>query len=276
MADDPAGPASHDGTRSYREILDDPFIDKSVRSSLIADSALGHTATVLVQRGDRETALLVLEVERVLLEPDEWNGLDLILEVSPEASALFTEEALDKLRTVCFEISGRLGYGINGLFVRQILPEIGPEWKEQLKQQLVNKRPTNHARKVRSLPATPVEDYLSFTNPGEVTLYRALKQIQGQGLPKDETIGIYPLPGVRLLGKTWEPDVLVTYKGHAGIIELDGPHHNGRAAFDKSRDHLYLDSGVAFVDRIPVEVLNDPTELTQHLMRFLRRMTGGK
>jgi hypothetical protein len=116
-----------------------------------------------------------------------------------------------------------------------------------------------------------MEDGLSFTNEGELTVYLALKLLQ-ETLPADRTIGIFPLAGGRIPGHTWEPDVLVTYKNRAGVLEIDGPHHNARRAMDMSRDHLLRDAGVAFVDRIPVETVSDPKELGAALTRFIRRV----
>ncbi|MFE2065930.1 hypothetical protein ACFXDH_26715 [Streptomyces sp. NPDC059467] len=69
-----------------------------------------------------------------------------------------------------------------------------------------------------------------------------------------------------------EPDFLVTYKGRVGILEIDGTHHNARRALDVTRDHLMHDSGIAYVDRVPVEALENPTELGQVIDRFLRRL----
>jgi len=133
------------------------------------------------------------------------------------------------------------------------------------------KRPTNHARRVRSEPPRFVEDGLSFTNDGELAVYRMLKKIQ-TSMPSDETIGIFPLPGGRLPGKTWEPDVLVTYKRRVGVLEIDGPDHNARRAMDMSRDSIWLDSGVAYVDRITVEAVTNPKELELFLRKFLKRV----
>ena len=41
---------------------------------------------------------------------------------------------------------------------------------------------------------------------------------------------------------------------------------------DMSRDNLWLDAGVAFADRIPVETLSDPIELEGTLRKFLKRL----
>jgi hypothetical protein len=42
---------------------------------------------------------------------------------------------------------------------------------------------------------------------------------------------------------------------------------------DMTRDSLWLDAGVAFVDRIPVEALSDPRELDSSLKKFLKRLS---
>lgn len=124
---------------------------------------------------------------------------------------------------------------------------------------------------MRNGPARYVEDWLSFTKAGELTVYQALKKLQ-DSVPHDDAIGIFPLADGRIPGKTWEPDILVTYKGRAGVLETDGPHHNARRAMDTSRDHLWLDAGIAFVDRVPAEALSDAEELTAVLRRFLKRL----
>jgi hypothetical protein len=42
---------------------------------------------------------------------------------------------------------------------------------------------------------------------------------------------------------------------------------------DMTRDSLWLDAGVAFVDRLPVETLSDPRELDSSLRKFLKRLS---
>jgi hypothetical protein len=258
--------------RTYTEMLSDRRLTRSEEMSIKADAALGLTAVLLQQRGQQETAMLLLDVIQPVLEQgDETWEYQLWLEVAPEHLEEFTKDAITAIDRTCCEVSARRGYGIFDVSVREILPEVGPEWRENLRQQSNGKRPTNHARRMRPEPSRPREDGLTFTNDGELTVYRALKRLQ-ESSPRDETIGIFPLAGGRLPGKTWEPDVLVTYKGRAGILEIDGPHHNARRAMDTTRDHMWLDAGVAFVDRIPVEALSDPKELEASLRRFLKRL----
>lgn len=64
----------------------------------------------------------------------------------------------------------------------------------------------------------------------------------------------------------------MTYKKRVGVLEIDGPQHNARRAMDMSRDNLWLDTGVAYVDRITVEALANPRELEAFLRKFLKRL----
>lgn len=233
---------------------------------------MGGGAALLLLRGNRDIASLLLEVERVIPEYDRENeSRDIWLEVRPEAILRFSG-ATDKIRETLVEFANRKGYGIDWVGIREILPDIGPDWREQLRERLDGKRPTNQGRRARVDAPRHVDDGLSFTNAGELKVYRALKRIQEQDLRNDETIGIFPLAGGRVLGRTWEPDLIVTYKGRAGVLEIDGPYHNQRRAMDVTRDHIFRDSGVAFIDRIPVEAVDDDGELMGALRRFLRRL----
>ncbi|WP_189309844.1 hypothetical protein [Streptomyces brasiliensis] len=121
-----------------------------------------------------------------------------------------------------------------------------------------------------------MEDNLAFTNEGEQRVYQLLKHRQESVLPVEETIAIFPLPNGRIAQRTWEPDFLVTYKGRAGTLEIDGPHHNARRALDVTREHLMRDSGIAYVDRVPVETLESRVELERVIDRFLRRLAEAR
>lgn len=263
-----------DESKTYRELLDDPFLDSNDRIRLMADSTIAHAVTLLVQRNDRESAELILNVERFHTQyDDQGSSWDIWLEVANENLAPFTDEWLERFREICQEVSTRLHYEYFYIGLREILPDVGPSWRTQLNDQIrSSRRPTNQGRRVRLQPPRFAEDHLAFTNEGEHVVYSALRKIQENDLPREETIGIYPLAGGRIPGRTWEPDFLVTYRGRAGVLEIDGPHHNSRRALDVTRDHLLRDAGIAFVDRIPVEGLQDPAELNASLRRFLRRL----
>jgi hypothetical protein len=267
------GSNGQEKAQTYAEMLEDSSLPGD-RAQIRAQATLGLAAHLLLQRGEDKIARLLLDVIRLDVEvvDDRWEPDKLWLEVAPEHMRAFGDPVVDKIRDACDEIERRRDYQISLAGVREALPDIGPGWQESLRQQLAGgTRPTNHARRVRSEPPRFVEDGLSFTNDGELAVYKMLKKLQAS-MPGDETIGIFPLAGGRLPGKTWEPDVLVTYKKRAGVLEIDGPQHNARRALDMSRDNLWLDTGVAYVDRITVEALTDPRELEAFLKKFLKRL----
>jgi hypothetical protein len=265
-------PGAQARPQTYDELLANDRLDHGERLRLQGEAVVSLAAHLLIGRGHDKIVGLLLDVERIEVEPreDRFDDDSLWLEVAPEHLPGFTEDVVSKIKEACSEIDKRKGYGMWCAGVREVLPELGPGWQDNLRQ-LLGGRPTNHARKIRIEPPRWVDDSLCFTNDGELAVYRALKKIQAI-YPSDDTIGIFPLPGGRLPGKTWEPDVLVTYRKRAGVLEIDGPHHTGRRAMDMSRDSLFLDAGVAFAHRIPVEVLNDPRELDASLKKFLKRL----
>jgi hypothetical protein len=124
------------------------------------------------------------------------------------------------------------------------------------------------------LPSTgqwPMADGLTFGSKAEIVVWNELKSVQAM-LPRTETIGIVPNCVLRVAGHEFSPDFVVTYKGRAGIIEVDGPHHRGRYAADRQKDELELDAGVKYAYRIPVEDVSVPAHLYGHFERFLKRL----
>ncbi|WP_329119708.1 hypothetical protein [Streptomyces sp. NBC_01465] len=275
MADQPVRGDSNgpQRPRTYDEIIKDSWTTEEEQTRAQADSLLGHMAALLFQRGDTKhvQALLLVRGASIEYDPQDQTN-DLWLEFDPGNKPIFTEDAQTMLRRVFEQVSGRLGYGVSWLGFRETLPRIGPDWRERLQEMMSAERPTNQAR--RTMPEKPqwVLDGLAFTNSGEKRVYQALKHLQEKELSAEDTISIFPLPNGRVLGHTWEPDLLVTYRGRAGVLEIDGPNHRARRAMDHSRDHLLRDAGVAYVDRIPVEVIDNRDELLASLKRFLRRL----
>src|SRR5258708_7586502 len=53
--------------------------------------------------------------------------------------------------------------------------------------------------------------------------------------------------------RTREPDFLVCQDGKWGILEVDGPFHEGLAAQDHDRDRLFRDYGIRVVERFKSE-----------------------
>ncbi|MEV5175056.1 hypothetical protein AB0L10_29140 [Streptomyces flaveolus] len=258
---------------SYEEMLRDRTLNNDQRDALVAEMLVAYISVLLARRGDAPTARLMLLVERWKLEwDDEAQEKDLQLEVDPANKHHFTEDLIAKLKDLCSEVSDRFGLGVNWVEVKETLPVVGPGWRELVQREISGERPTNQARRLQPGPRRWLEDNLAFTNEGEQCVYRALKHRQEKVLPAEATISIFPLPNGRIAQRTLEPDFLVAYKGRVGILEIDGPHHNARRALDVTRDHLMHDSGIAYVDRVPVEALENPAELQQVIDRFLRRL----
>ena len=257
---------------TYDELLANDRLDQDERLRLQGEATISLAAHLLIGRGQDKIVGLLLDVDRIKVDPreDRYDDDSLWLEVATEHMPGFTEEVIDKIKEACTEVDRRKSYGIWLAGVRETLPDVGPGWQDNLRQ-LLGGKPTNHARKIRNEPPRWVDDGLNFTNDGELKVYRALKKLQAM-YPSDDTIGIFPLPAGKLPGRTWEPDVIVTYHKRVGVLEVDGPHHTGRRANDMSRDSLWLDAGVAHAHRIPVEALNDPRELDAALRKFLKRL----
>lgn len=114
-------------------------------------------------------------------------------------------------------------------------------------------------------------DGLKFGSEQEITVYKALRAKQ-KALPAEFSIGIMPGGALVTADKRFWPDFVVTYGKKAGGIEVDGPHHHGRAVADRSRDNYLRDAGLAWVDRIAVEDTADPTELSLFVDTFLNRL----
>lgn len=145
-------------------------------------------------------------------------------------------------------------------------------WREgRIQARLSDVGPNNQAA-YRSLPENPPSRHgLKFFNEAEAAVYDALVRAQ-QRLAPEATVGILPGAGVRVPGRTFWPDIVVTYRGRAAAIEIDGPHHRNRAAADQSRDRQLMDAGMVLVERIVVEDTADPADLDLFVERLLARL----
>lgn len=262
---------------TYREYRTRGEVPRDRHDELLIDETMSLIIGMLRQRRDRETVALLTRTARIELEHDDdrWNDGEqtLYIEYEPEDGPDF-ESHEEVLQDVCRYAARRAFLPISGLLVRETLPVVGFGWREQALSTIKGDRPTNQARRVRAETAAPtfVEDSLAFTNEGELKVYRALKRMQENDFPGDDTIGIYPLASGRIPSHTWEPDFLITYQGRTGVLEVDGPHHNQRRALDTTREHLLRESGIATVDRVTVEAVDDQNELEKTLRRLMRNL----
>jgi hypothetical protein len=81
----------------------------------------------------------------------------------------------------------------------------------------------------------------------------------------------FPLPTASRGGVLKEPDIVVVFKGHIGIIEVDGAYHTGRAADDHKRDVFFEQSGI-YVKHFNGDDVR--ASVTTVVDTFIRLLTG--
>lgn len=127
-----------------------------------------------------------------------------------------------------------------------------------------------------ALAAGWAEDGLWFASSAELQVYHYLRRRQRVTDPNGSLL-IVPNAWAKLPTRRHplRPDFLICYAGRAGIIEVDGPRHNGRLSQDRSRDRLFEDAGIAYIDHLDAEATSDPPEIAAIVNRFLRRLARG-
>jgi hypothetical protein len=245
------------------------------------DEVIGAASVLLAQRGHAKAAALMLDVtsariERLSVHEETMSYSydreyqEVILELEPHLIHN-TGYLLSAIKSAFETVGYGCGRNIEDVSIREVIPKVGPNWREQLARELKGGHQTNQARKVRLEPRHPMEDGLHFTNEWEQRVYQVLKEHQAR-LPQNETIGIMPLGALRVPGHTFEPDFLITYRGRVGAIEVDGPHHKNRVAADRSRDRLFMHAGVRYVDRLTVEDATKKADVEKFVTDFLAQL----
>ncbi|MFF9001616.1 hypothetical protein ACF1GW_06785 [Streptomyces achromogenes] len=247
------------------------------------DEVIGAASVLLVQRGYREAAALMLDVTNVWIERHtiredsmsfsyEREYQEVIMELEPRLLPN-SGYLLNHIRSAFEAVGAGCGRNIEDVSAREVIPRVGSNWREQLVRELKGGRKTNQARKIRLEPRHPTEDGLHFTNEWEHRVYQVLKERQA-ALPDNDTIGVVPLGALRVRGHTFEPDFMITYRGRVGVIEIDGPHHKGRASADRSRDRLLKHAGVRDVDRLCVEDSTTKEDVEKFVTDFLKHLVS--
>ncbi|MEU0006889.1 hypothetical protein ABZ079_22080 [Streptomyces sp. NPDC006314] len=259
-------------------------MSEDVRSrdvELSDDEMIGAASVLMAQRGHAKAAALMLDVSSVRIERHstyeetmsysfEREYQEVILELEPHLIHN-TGYLLNDIKSAFETVGAGCGRNIDDVHIREVIPRVGPNWREQLARELKGGYQTNHARKVRLEPRHPIEDGLHFTNEWEQRVYQVLKEQQAR-LPSNDTIGIMPLGALRVPGHTFEPDFLITYRGRVGVIEVDGPQHKSRVSADRSRDRLFKHAGVRDVDRLCVEDSTTKEEVEKFVTDFLKHL----
>lgn len=185
---------------------------------------------------------------------------NLLSHYTPEAQAAITEALQQITRTDRSYIAKLV-----------LLPEqVRKNWREERQQDRLGKV-SNQAHRQPLTKPHPVKDGLHFREESEVLVYDALVALQAS-MPKTDTITIAVAPAVRVGGRTCVPDFVVTHRGRAGIIEVDGGTHQKRYLADASKNDMLTDGGFSLVYRIPAEDTTNRGEVDAHLGIFIARM----
>lgn len=202
----------------------------------------------------------------------EWgDGMEAlpVIAVPPGMIPLITPEVLRIVDETTGATHNSWYLSIGESFVRPLPAD--PDWRERRKQAKDNPGVNNQGSPGARIQE--LQDRFKFGSGEELAVYLALKRKQ-QSLPPESTIGIIPGSGYRVRERTVWPDFVVTYRGLALGIEVDGPHHYGRAAADHSRDQQLKDAGLRDVERIVVEDIADQALLDLSVERWLNRLLG--
>lgn len=246
--------------------------DKAAREQTeLRDRQLGTVIRLLDSRDQSAAVGYLLGCEKIeLVYNDHWNNsgqFDIALYVQIDQFDNFSDEAVHGEIVNAYDVVLRPFHeGAGGVVLQPTLVE--PNWREA-RARSQEPKVTNQAVLAPLPPQHPQEDRLHFRDKAELFLYREFKAIQLK-LPKHDTIGIAPNCAIRVNGYTWEPDFIITYRGRAGVVEVDGRSHQHRWAADESRDSMLENAGMMIVRRIQVE----HAELESEAKEFVRAFMG--
>lgn len=210
------------------------------------------------------TCLRAAGMSYVYAAYDNWDGgtdiFDAHLTVDASRLREYSEAITDQIRDALRKVVDPMG----GIGLGQIVtvPKV-----------VTTKPISNQARDPRSQPDHFQRHGMRFRSEAEIMMFEALVKKQGQ-LRKGDTILIVPLPSVWNGRQRWEPDFIVTYRGRAGVIEIDDPTHHKRYVADKSRDQVLEECGIHVVRRITVEDAVDDKQREDFIETFLDRLAS--
>ncbi len=243
-----------------------------------ADRDLGALVAVLDGHGMFDQADLI-ESGRLTYEVDDdsydWNSghadfyADLL--VDPLHYPMVSEDVYKILNDTLGAMHETNWFHLRIVRIRPM--RVADNWRERRQDAKLppEKRAARNQGGFKPVSTALSHDGLRFGSEQEILVYKALRAKQ-KALPAEFSIGIMPGGALVAAEKRFWPDFVVTYGKKAGGIEVDGPHHQGRAVADRSRDNYLRDSGLAWVDRIAVEDTANPAELEKFVDTFLNRL----
>jgi hypothetical protein len=250
-------------------------LDADVNAPLVSEWLLGTSGVLAYHLGQTDTARMIADVMvaevRLWNANDGYEGYRIVLVVDPNLYPAYDNDAVKgNIANIMQKVLKGSGKDVDEVDARPSIPRLGPAWRSQIKA-ADGPKASNQGRKQQLEPGHPVQDQLRFTNEWELRVYQTLKKRQ-ESMDENETIGIIPLGGMRVRGHTFEPDLLITYCGYVGVIEIDGPQHRGHAGYDHSRSRLLLNARVKQADRLNVEDSTQPLQVERFVDGFLARL----
>ena len=237
------------------------------------DSLLNAGIRLALQRGEREMAALLLNCTIVGVSGQSWDGPTQTVFVNlgcpPElldllrpyvAEPRLTDNSLGPSRLAeLFRDFWPIEEWVFIVTMEARLEPLEPGWRTQLAE-AIESGPSNQGRPFGTSPVI-VHSGLNYRSKGEVAIAQTLE------LTED----ILFLPNcTAVTGKVpSEPDFLIFYKGRAGVLEVDGPHHAGRLADDTLKDSVYQRQSL-FVKRYPYEhCIANPARVVRDFLGLL-------
>jgi hypothetical protein len=238
------------------------------------DQMLAAMAMFMIEGNEQDLARLVLASQLTASEWEERNfetnvvlglhfrGPRKVYEALESGSS--TREAFSNAA----EAAKPAGYDY--VLIKRGVGFIGPvsaDWRNELLAVLdgrdVDNQATGHSETISW-------NGLRFRSRSEIKIAEALDKIPG----------VMFLPNCRgRLGSTdrrrnQEADFIVMYNGVWGVLEVDGPHHQGKAADDHKRDRPLLHHGAAVVQRYEaLDCFNEPETVVLKFMALLKQKT---
>jgi hypothetical protein len=217
------------------------------------------------QRGDRTLAALLLQSEIDDVIEYHGNNADLHLVCGPEAydqlraytesDDQWTASPLKDLFAAVWPANEYLG----SVSLRVHAGTPASDWREQLTEALES-GPSNQGRPFGT-STTHTFGGLNYRSKSEVAIAMTLEQT--------DQVLFFPNCAAQAGKVQREPDFLIFYKGRAGILEVDGPHHTGRLAEDSLRDSWFQGQSI-FVKHYPAErCYSDPTWVVKDFLTLL-------
>lgn len=245
---------------------------------------LGTAAQLLFEDGKTQAAALLTDariarrdyIDTAFPLRGDASGFDVFevwLEVPRFLVERFTGEVIADVRDALNEVLERDNVHVRELAVRADITPAGDDWREGLLARM-SPKPTNQASIGPRIESPRwMEDRCQFRSEAELRVYQAFKRVREKDFPARDTFSTAPNPALVVPNiAASEPDLLIMYRGRVGIVQVDGWQHQGRLANEVSRDRVYLHSGIAQVDRIPVEDASTDDELEEFVLRFLQRL----